>query len=60
MHELGVRKFYIELIEEFPCEHIEQLQREEGKDTREFGTLNHTVSGRTIQESKAVHIASHK
>ena len=29
MHELGVDNFYIELIEEFPCENIEQLRKRE-------------------------------
>ena len=38
MHELGVDNFYIELIEEFPCENIEQLRKREGESIRQFGS----------------------
>ena len=36
MLQLGVDNFYIELIEEFPCENIEQLRKREGELIREY------------------------
>ena len=50
MNELGVDNFYIELIEECPCDNLEQLRRREGHFIRELGTLNHAISGRTKAE----------
>jgi len=50
MRELGVEQFYIELIEECPCDNKEQLHKREGEFIREFGTLNHLISGRSIKE----------
>ena len=50
MNELGIDNFYIELIEEYPCENKEQLMAKEGEYIRKMATLNHRVEGRTIQE----------
>jgi len=50
MRELGVEQFYIELIEECPCDNKEQLHKREGEFIREFGTLNHVISGRSKKE----------
>ena len=50
MNEHGVGSFYIELIEDCPCESVEQLRRREGHFIREVGTLNSKVSGRTKKE----------
>ncbi len=50
MRELGVDKFYIELIEEFPCTNNSMLTAREGTFIRELGTLNTVVAGRTRQE----------
>jgi hypothetical protein len=50
MRELGVEQFYIELIEECPCDNKEQLHKREGELIREFGTLNHVISGRSTKE----------
>ena len=50
MNELGVENFYIELIEEFPCENKEQLTAKEGEYIRKMATLNHRIQGRTYQE----------
>ena len=50
MNELGVENFYIELIEQFPCENKEQLLAKEGEYIRKMATLNHQTQGRTIQE----------
>jgi group I intron endonuclease len=50
MKEHGVEHFYIELIEEHPCENGEQLRKREGHYIREIGTLNKTIEGRTRKE----------
>ena len=52
MREIGDDKFYIELIEEFPCENLEQLNKREGEFIREVATLNKKVAGRTKKEYK--------
>ena len=55
MRELGMEKFYIELIADFPCERCEQLNAEEGRRIRALGSLvpngyNLNVAGRTRKE----------
>jgi len=50
MRELGVEQFYIELIEECPCDNKEQLRKREGEFIRQMGTLNKLVAGRTPTE----------
>ena len=50
MRELGDKNFYIELVEDYPCENGEQLKRREGEVIREIGTLNEKIAGRTKQE----------
>ena len=50
MKEHGVEHFYIELIEEHPCENGEQLRKREGHYIREIGTLNKKIEGRTLKE----------
>ena len=53
MLEHGYNNFYIELIEECPCENKCQLERREGELIRELKpTLNIKVPGRTQQEFK--------
>ena len=47
MKEIGRDCFYIELIEECPCDNKEQLRAIEGKYIREYGTLNHRIEGRS-------------
>ena len=42
--------WYIELYEVFPCENKQQLNKREGEITREIGTLNHEIAGRTRKE----------
>ena len=56
MSEIGVDKFYIELIEEYPCNNIEQLLKREGFYIRQMGTLNKIVSGRTKSEYRSDNI----
>ena len=42
--------WYIELYEVYPCENKEQLNKREGEITREIGTLNYQIAGRTPME----------
>lgn len=50
MSELGVEHFYIELVEECPCDNKEQLLKREGHYIREMGTLNKLIAGREKKE----------
>lgn len=45
MRGLGVEHFYIELIEEYPCENKDQLNMREGYYVRLMGTLNQLRPG---------------
>ena len=46
----GKDNFYIELLEEFPCETKEQLNQRKFVYTRQIGTLNSRIIGRTPEE----------
>ena len=50
MNELGVDNFYIELIENYPCNDVYELRAREGYYIREIGTLNTKVAGRSQRE----------
>ena len=50
MNNVGIENFYIELIENYPCNSKEELNKREGEYIRKMGTLNYQVSGRTRQE----------
>ena len=50
VNEIGIEHFYIELIEDCPCDTLEQLLKREGHYIREMGTLNHKIAGRTHKE----------
>ena len=50
MNEIGVDKFYIELIEQFPCASREELNRKEGEIIRENTVCNSNLAGRTKAE----------
>ena len=50
MNEHGFDKFFIELIEEYPCNSKIELLAREGHWIRERGTLNKTIQGRNKQE----------
>lgn len=54
MREIGVENFYIELIENFPCNSKEELHAREGHYIREFNSYkegyNALVSGRDKQQ----------
>jgi len=57
MYDLGVENFYIELLENYPCESKEQLERREGELQRQHNTINngynHKVAGRTAKDYRA-------
>ena len=55
MHELGVTHFYIELVENFPCNDVYELKAREGHYIRQFGTLNMLIAGRTYKEWAETH-----
>ena len=50
MREHGANNFYIELLEEYPCNNKEQLRAKEGEYIRSLSTLNKRIEGRTIEE----------
>ena len=71
MNEIGIEHFYIELIENYPCESKDQLRAREGHYIREMATLNKRIETRTekewrednkeyIQEWKKQHYQEHK
>ena len=43
---------YIELIEDYPCENKEQLNRREGEIIRSRKCVNQRVAGRTLKETR--------
>ena len=51
MRVIGKEHFYIELIEKYECNDIEELRKNEGEWIRKIGTLNQLVAGRTNQEN---------
>ena len=54
MNILGIEQFYIELIEEYHCDNVEQLRRREGELIREMKpVLNKDIAGRTMKEWSA-------
>ncbi len=46
---------YIELIEEFPCDNKEQLNKREGEVIRQMNCVNRYITGRTQKEYKETH-----
>ena len=50
MAEIGLDNFYIELIENCPCENKEELRKREGFFIREMGTLNSCIAGRSKKD----------
>ena len=55
MNEIGINKFEIVEIEQYPCVSVEQLRKREGEVIRELGTLNKEIAGRTNKEYKEEH-----
>jgi hypothetical protein len=56
MREEGIENFYIELVEEYPCDNIEQLHKREGYWIRQFNSYNNgynsQIQGRSQKEWK--------
>ena len=52
MSELGSKNFYIELLENYPCDNREQLKQREGHYIRLMGNLNMCIAGRTQKQWK--------
>ena len=51
MNELGVDAFYIELLEDYPCQKKEELLKKEGETIRELNSeFNKIISGRNRKE----------
>ena len=50
IRELGVENFYIELIENYPCESQDELRAREGHYIRKMATLNKRIETRTEKE----------
>ena len=50
MSEVGIEHFYIELVENFPCNSVEELRKREGELIREIGTLNTRIEQRDMKE----------
>ena len=51
IHDIGIDKFFIQLLEEYPCDNIEQLRKREGEYIQELKpVLNTQIAGRTLQE----------
>ena len=50
--QIGIDKFFIELIENFPCNNKEELNAREGFWIRPISTLNSQVAGRTTSQNK--------
>ena len=50
-NELGMGKFYIDLIEDYSCNNKEELRAREGYWIREIGTLNNKIAGRTSKQN---------
>ena len=50
MSDTGIEHFYSELVENFPCNSVEELRKREGEITREIGTLNKRIEQRDMKE----------
>ena len=51
MNDIGVANFYIELLENYPCNSKEELLKREGEKIRELKPiLNSKIQGRTLEE----------
>ena len=50
MNETDINDWYIELLEDCPCERKEQLTQREGQIIRDIATLNKNIAGRTKKE----------
>ena len=53
MRRCGPQRFYIELLEDYPCGSREELERKEGEWAQQIATLNKRTPGQTRPEWKA-------
>ncbi len=51
-NETDINDWYIELYEDYACNRKEELNRREGQEIREVGTLNQRIEDRTPQEHR--------
>ena len=56
MNQLGVEHFYIELIEDCPCDRNEELVKREGEIIRSIGTLNKNGTINIKENSTGYHM----
>jgi hypothetical protein len=59
MREIGIEQFYIELIEEYPCENVEQLEAREGYFIREFNSFKNGYNGQIQGRSNKMYYEEH-
>ena len=45
MTRMGFDQFYIQLVEECPCDNRDQLMKKEGQCIRDIATLNNNIAG---------------
>ena len=50
MREFGVENFYIDLLEKYACNDIEELRAKEGEWITKIGNLNMKLAGRTPEQ----------
>ena len=60
MAKYGTSHYFIELVENYPCETVQELKRREGHFIKLMGTLNTSVAGRTEKEYKKEYLEKHK
>ena len=60
MNDLGIDKFYIELVEECPCYNKEQLYAKEGYYIREFDSYNNGYNSVIAGRSRKKHYEDNK
>ena len=60
MNELDISNFYIELVEEYPCDNKEQLCAKEGYYIREFDSYNNGYNARMAGRTKKQYCKENK
>lgn len=60
MREIGREKFYIELVEAFPCKSCEELMAREGHFIRHYDTFKRGYNNKIEGRTKAIYNEEHK
>ena len=60
MNQLGIDKFYINLVEKYPCSDIEELRAKEGEWIEKIGNLNVNLAGKTPEQQKEIRSKKNK